>query len=593
MKRPRAAVGNFSWNGLTLGLCVSALLLTAVASFAGPGDTIAQFPNTWATATMGLAYDPVHQIVLYVHESQSSTHDPTVFDYDYGTGTIVSSTALSVQNPGWPWQLDNRDGATYDPDTGTYFLPDYNGDLSYADDNIVEVDASGNIIAVWETDDEVGSNDCANGGEIDEIIDITYDPDNPRRYYVTAAYDGNNIYYIDLSNNSGWWVPNSWLLLDTIVPTDLDGIISDILGIEWDPVQQGYWVSDWNSDNIALLDRNFNLVQVLTVTTPAGYSSGITPMNDVGAGHPYQIWLTDFTSDTTTVVESLSSSPGTSICDLSVAKVSSAVGTVYAGDQVSYTMTVTNNGPDDATGVSVTDSLPVQVSYVSDTCSGAYDDGSHAWTWAIGALLNGASAACNVVVEVQPGSNGDVVNTATVAGAEDDPTPGNDSASATVTTALSADLAVTKTSDVDGTVYAGDHVTYTMTVTNNGPDDATGVSVSDSLPAQVSYVSDTCSGAYDGGSHTWTWAIGALLNGASTTCNVVVEVVPGANGPIANSASVVGAELDLTAGNDTSTASAVASNQIPGIPALDQTCAGLLALLLAAGGLMVLRRRTI
>jgi len=106
----------------------------------------------------------------YAHESQSSTHNPTIYDYDfnfgtsYGFGTVSCSVALSAQNTDWPWQLDNRTGATYDPDTGTYFLPDYNGDLSYADDNIVEIDAQGHIVAVWEMDDEVGSNDSTGGG---------------------------------------------------------------------------------------------------------------------------------------------------------------------------------------------------------------------------------------------------------------------------------------------------------------------------------------------------------------------------------------------------------------------------------------------
>lgn len=153
-----------------------------------------------------------------------------------------------------------------------------------------------------------------------------------------------------------------------------------------------------------------------------------------------------------------------------------------------------------------------------------------------------------------------------------------------------ADLAVTKTFDVTGTLYPGDQITYTIGASNNGPSDATGVEVTDPLPAQVAYVSDTCGGTETGG--TWTWTIGTLANGASATCDLVVEVVPGANGLIENTATVSGNESDPTAANDSATASAIASSKIPGIPVLGQTGAGLLIMLLAAGGLLMLTRRT-
>lgn len=155
--------------------------------------------------------------------------------------------------------------------------------------------------------------------------------------------------------------------------------------------------------------------------------------------------------------------------------------------------------------------------------------------------------------------------------------------------AAGADLAVTKTADATGTVYPGDQITYTIDVVNNGPSDATGVTVTDNLPATVAYVSDTCGGTHTAG--TWTWAIGGLANTASVSCDVVVEVVAGANGPIDNTATVAGTETDPTPANDASTASVTASNQIPGIPALGTTGAGLLILLLGSCAVLILRRR--
>ncbi len=156
-----------------------------------------------------------------------------------------------------------------------------------------------------------------------------------------------------------------------------------------------------------------------------------------------------------------------------------------------------------------------------------------------------------------------------------------------------ADLGVTKTSEATGTLYAGDHLTYTIAVVNNGPADATGVTVTDVLPSAVTYVSNTCGGSFDGGTHIWTWNIGSLANAGSASCDLVVEVLPSANGPIVNTASVAGNETDPTPGNDASTASATASNKTPGIPALGGTGAGLLALFLAVSAMAILKRRLV
>ena len=102
-------------------------------------NVIGVFTNTWSYSTIGLVYDPGRDQVRYAHESQSSTHNPTIYDVDTLSHTVLYSVALSAQNSGcnWPWQIDNRDGAGYDFINDTYFLPDYNGDLSYSDDNIV------------------------------------------------------------------------------------------------------------------------------------------------------------------------------------------------------------------------------------------------------------------------------------------------------------------------------------------------------------------------------------------------------------------------------------------------------------------------
>jgi hypothetical protein len=166
----------------------------------------------------------------YVHESQSSQSNPTVYDIDRVIHTPTFSFALSTQNVGWPWQLDNRTGAAYDYDTDTYFLADYNGDLANADDNIVEVNSMGVVLNAWEMDDEIGSNDSADGSEIDSILDIAVVPGSPPRYFATAAYDGSVLYEIELTKTGTWWTPNTW---STVMTCVIPGL-TDNLGVDYD-----------------------------------------------------------------------------------------------------------------------------------------------------------------------------------------------------------------------------------------------------------------------------------------------------------------------------------------------------------------------
>jgi uncharacterized repeat protein (TIGR01451 family) len=149
-----------------------------------------------------------------------------------------------------------------------------------------------------------------------------------------------------------------------------------------------------------------------------------------------------------------------------------------------------------------------------------------------------------------------------------------------------ADLTITKSGIVNL-----DQIVYTITVTNNGPADATNVVVTDTLPAEVTYVSDDC-----GGSNVppWTWNIGGLLNGANATCNVTVNVDPLFEGTVSNTASVTADQPDPTPGNETSTVDLFVEGPVTNpleIPTLGTIGFAVLALLLVAGALYLIRRR--
>ena len=255
----------------------------------------------------------------------------------------------------------------------------------------------------------------------------------------------------------------------------------------------------------------------------------------------------------------LSSDP---VIDLEVEKTASD-DTVLVGDEVTYTVTVTNDGPSDATGVELTDELPAGVDYVShDPSVGSYSPGTGVWT--IGDLDVGDSATLRVVAEVI--ETGDITNAAEVSAADQDDVdsepaegpldaanpPDQDDEAVAVVTGVEMDLELGIDVDVTN-VNVGDPATYTVTLTNQGPSGATGVTVAVPLPAGLTFVSSNPEvGAYDPATGTWT--VGNLAVGETVTLELVTTVVQ--PGPITVVAQVDAAnepDIDSTPGNDDAT----------------------------------------
>ncbi len=228
------------------------------------------------------------------------------------------------------------------------------------------------------------------------------------------------------------------------------------------------------------------------------------------------------------------------------------------GDTVVYTITVTNNGPDSATTTGLADNLPTGVTYVSsNTATGSYDNTTGDWT--IGAMANGATATLTITATVDAGTLGDIItNTAAADADEVDSNLANNTDSVSLTVraqgAPSIDLAVDKTVD-DSTLTAGSNATFTITVTNNGPDAATNIVVGDLLPANLTFVSSVVSqGTYDSDTGDWTFA--SLASDATATLTIVATVNNGTavGTVITNTAAADADESDSNLANNTDSA---------------------------------------
>ena len=222
------------------------------------------------------------------------------------------------------------------------------------------------------------------------------------------------------------------------------------------------------------------------------------------------------------------------------------------GETINYTITVTNNGPSAARLIEITDLLPAGVTYLSDNSGGDYDDTTGVWS--AGTLPSSGSTSIVITATVDAGTEGtSITNTATITQTDrPDPDPTNDTDSADIDVPV-VDLEVIKTVD-DSIPVVGDTVVFTITIANNGPDTATGVSLDDTLPSGITYVSDTTStGSYSGG----VWAIGTMAAGATETLTLTGTVDAGTYGTtITNTASVASViETDSDPSNDDDTAS--------------------------------------
>jgi uncharacterized repeat protein (TIGR01451 family) len=333
----------------------------------------------------------------------------------------------------------------------------------------------------------------------------------------------------------------------------------------------------FNGAQLNIVDQNRNLYTttaaggaatfVGTIAFPGGatpntigmaFSGASMRLQTVSAANGGEFWSV---AGTTATLLSTIGGGGSATGDMSNATVplpnlsitkTDGVTTVYRGGPVTYTIVVTNSSVYPVTGT-VTDTVPASVTGVTwdcvpsagSTCIAASGSGNAINTSAT--LLVGGTATYTVSGTIAAGASGTLTNTATVAVPTwlTDSTPANNTATDTDTINLNADLSITKTDGLTA-ISPGSPVTYTIVVSNAGPDTSNGSIVTDTLPGTMTGVTWTCGAVTGGATCGAASGSGSPINttanlppGSSVTYTVSGTLSAAASGTLTNTARVI------------------------------------------------------
>jgi uncharacterized repeat protein (TIGR01451 family) len=302
---------------------------------------------------------------------------------------------------------------------------------------------------------------------------------------------------------------------------------------------------------------------VVTVTAPGGITLTNTAFVTASTPDPSPA------NNTATATSTVSPSPGGA--DLSVVKTSSpnpvlsgpATAVCPGPSCLTYTVTVRNGGPATAAGVIVNDPIPSGTLFFDcvsslGICTGPATGTNGTVTANLGDMLPfpgiTSTATVTIRVTVTAAAGSTLTNTAVASSSTTDPNPANNSGTTTTSVASpppSADLSLSKTAS-QNPVSTGNNLTYTLVMSNGGPDAASSVLVSDPLPPQTTFVSCTasCTAPAVGTNGTVRWDLGTVASAASNTLTVTVHVNAAGGSTITNTANVSSGTQDPNSSNN-------------------------------------------
>lgn len=228
------------------------------------------------------------------------------------------------------------------------------------------------------------------------------------------------------------------------------------------------------------------------------------------------------------------------------------------GRTVSYTLTVKNTGLLTAPAVSLSDLLPSELTYVSDTASPAATVSGQEVVWTVGDLAPNQQETFALTVRAADDGtpNAILVNTLGTTGAGFDENPADNTASES-SFFLPPDLALTITATGQSNAgpsatvaVAGYPITYTLKVTNSGAGNAQNVTVTETLPTQLTFESQGSPYPFELTGNTITWQLGSVFNGAPKSITFVAQLAGGATGSVTNPASAATTTTEFNVANN-------------------------------------------
>ena len=246
--------------------------------------------------------------------------------------------------------------------------------------------------------------------------------------------------------------------------------------------------------------------------------------------------------------------------DLALSSQTSAA-QVVVGESFTYTVQLTNSGPDEADNVVLSDPAPAGVTF--NSCSSTVGDctiSGGAASLSLASLPNGGTVTVTIQATLNPtASDGTaIVNNPSVTTSTPDPDTSNNSGSAgssTITVQNKSDLVVTTNSSLTVVNFGGTLV-YSVTVTNQGPFQASAVTLVDPIPAQSIFVSmnsggASCTAPAPAQVGTVTCNFGDMASGASTTVSFTVRISqPPVPASVTNTAVVSSPNFDPNPANN-------------------------------------------
>jgi len=247
--------------------------------------------------------------------------------------------------------------------------------------------------------------------------------------------------------------------------------------------------------------------------------------------------------------------PSSEFADVQIVSISDAPDPVVAGEPVTYTVEVRNNGPSAAQNVSVTSTLPGGTTFSSTI--GCNNDPSGNPSCTLGTLAATATVTFDIILDVASSTTGSLTYQASVTSTTTDTNPGNNSLSQGTTVNRSGDLSLQLIDQPPGTYADAFLHHYTIVISNAGPSDLSSSLVNDTFPAVLTGVLWSCTAT--AGSSCTASGSGNLVNspvslqaGGKATYRVRGTVPDGTTSTLANTATVTDPN-DPNAGNNSAT----------------------------------------